>query len=83
MKRQFTVRITDEESDKLVRIKKLTGEKTDMATIRFMINHYEELNKRYSDEIKRSSELSRRYEELFQKVKRFNIALKDLLVFNK
>lgn len=78
MKRQFTVRISVEESKKLIKIKELTGETTDNATIRFMINHYEELDRRYNEEIKKNNDLSRKYEEVKQRVKCFLALFKDL-----
>lgn len=78
MARQFTIRISEEESDKLLKIKKITGETTDNATIRFMINHYEELDKRYNQEKRKNNDLVHKYEELSLRVKRFVTLFKDL-----
>lgn len=80
MKRQFTLRITVEESEKLEAIKKLVGENTDTGAIRSLINNYEELNKRYKAEIEKNGRLDRDKRELKEKISSFLSALNALNV---
>lgn len=48
MERRFTLRIGNDESQMLEELKLAVGESTDAGAIRFVINHYLELNRRYS-----------------------------------
>ena len=47
MERRFTLRLGEQEILMLEKLKEIVGENTDTGVIRFIINHYSELNSRY------------------------------------
>lgn len=63
-----TLRLTEEEKRKVEALKKLTGQKTDSGVIKEVINHYEELQKRYLIEISKREKAENQFSELKQKV---------------
>ena len=55
-KKRFTLRLTDEEFRELSRIKGLIGITTTTKAIRYIINHFAELNNRYIEEINKNAD---------------------------
>lgn len=62
-KKRFTLRLTDEEFRELTRIKGLIGITTTTKAIRYIINHFAELNNRYIEEINKNAALKEKYKK--------------------
>jgi hypothetical protein len=79
--RSFTLRLTEDETQALGKLKKLLGNKTDTAIIRQIINSYEslynELNKTGQDNSRLTAELSLLKKEVGAFLDAFN-ALKTI-----
>ena len=78
LERKFTLRISDEETQALNRLKEELGEKTDTAVIKRIIHSYESLNNRYNDLMKKHKEMESSFREKDRKITNFVNALKDL-----
>ena len=78
MERRFTLRIGEEESAMLEELKLTTGENTDAGAIRFVINHYSELNRRYSTLLEENRKNKEKLAVEKRKSKDFLAALKGL-----
>lgn len=76
--RKFTLRISDEETKVLNRLKEKLGEKTDTAVIKKIIHNYEELNNRYNNLYEKYSRLEVSSKEKDKKVMNFVNALNEL-----
>lgn len=59
--RRFTLRLTEEEFRELSRIKGLIG--TTTKAVRYIINHFVELNNRYIEEINKNTALKEKYKK--------------------
>lgn len=78
MERRFTLRLGEQEILMLERLKEIVGENTDTGVIRFIINHYSELNSRYLSLRKKYSLLENQYDSKVRSIGNFLTALKDL-----
>lgn len=78
MERRFTLRIGEEESAMLEELKLATGAATDAGAIRFVINHYSELNRRYSTLLEENRKNKEKLAVEKRKRKDFLAALKGL-----
>lgn len=61
--RRFTLRLTEEEFRELSRIKRLIGTTTTTKAVRYIINHFVELNNRYIEEINKNTALKEKYKK--------------------
>lgn len=61
--RRFTLRLTEEEFRELSRIKGLIGTTTTTKVVRYIINHFVELNNRYIEEINKNTALKEKYKK--------------------
>lgn len=61
--RRFTLRLTEEEFRELSRIKGLIGTTTTNKAVRYIINHFVELNNRYIEEINKNTALKEKYKK--------------------
>lgn len=62
--RRFTLRLTEEEFRELSRIKGLIGGTTTTnKAVRYIINHFVELNNRYIEEINKNTALKEKYKK--------------------
>jgi len=64
----FTIRLEEEEAEKLESLKKLVHQNTDNGAIKHLLRNFEELNKRYVAEMNAKSEAQRRYHTLKKNV---------------
>lgn len=64
----FTVRLEEEEAEKLESLKKLVQQNTDNGAIKHLLRNFGELNKRYVAEMNAKSEAQRRYNTLKKNV---------------
>lgn len=78
MERAFTLRLTTIENNKLMGLKKLTGQKTDSGAIKCIIRTFEELDKRYKNEMELNKQLKNANANLKCKIDNFFCAFKDL-----
>ena len=78
MERRFTLRLGEQEILMLEKLKEIVGENTDTGVIRFIINHYSELNSRYLSLRKKYSLLENQYDSKVRSIGNFLTALKDL-----
>lgn len=77
-KKRFTLRLNEEEYKELSRIKGLTGTKTNTKAIRFLISHFVELNKRYTEEINKNTLLKEEYKKQDRCVESFLASIQGL-----
>lgn len=77
MERRFTLRLGEQEILMLEKLKEIVGENTDTGVIRFIINHYSELNSRYLSLRKKYSLLENQYDSKVRSIGNFLTALKD------
>jgi hypothetical protein len=61
--RRFTLRLTEEEFRELSIIKGLIGTTTTNKAVRYIINHFVELNNRYIEEINKNTALKEKYKK--------------------
>lgn len=61
--KRFTLRLTEEEFRELSRIKGLIGTTTTTKAVRYIINHFAELNNRYIEEINKNTALKEKYKK--------------------
>jgi hypothetical protein len=79
MERRFTLRLGEQEILMLEKLtREIVGENTDTGVIRFIINHYSELNSRYLSLRKKYSLLENQYDSKVRSIGNFLTALKDL-----
>lgn len=64
----FTIRLEEEEAEKLEALKKLVQQNTDNGAIKHLLRNFGELNKRYVAEMNAKSEAQNRYNTLKQNV---------------
>lgn len=74
----FTLRLTEEEYQYLIEIKKLTGENTNASAIRFIIRNYREQAFRLENEIIKNSVLKKSYDEMKNVLNTFIKGLNNL-----
>lgn len=64
----FTIRLEEEEAEKLEALKKLVQQNTDNGAIKHLLRNFGELNKRYVAEMNAKSEAQNRYNTLKKNV---------------
>lgn len=76
--KKFTLRISEAESEKLERLKKVVGVNTYTGVIKYLISQYEDLNVRYLNEREANVRLKKENQSLQLKINTFLDAFNNL-----